>query len=220
MIQPFLAEVLLDNATPSLLRPNASASRGRSRRRLLKTISQLSTSSMLLARLPAGTTRFAAFPAAMETSAVSSSNRQSNVAFKHRCLHLRALSALPQCRGVQYPIPDGPPVRTFAARNGARDADKLGAHLIGRQLNLRITVSSKIDELEVQSQVRVGQQPCALEVEAPCIFEARPDAVSQQHVEGPVRFRHSLPVGKKQCPQRMVLLEIVLVGLHGAGTDE
>lgn len=40
------------------------------------------------------------FPAAMETSAVSPSNRQSNVAFEHRCLQLRALSALPQCSSV------------------------------------------------------------------------------------------------------------------------
>src|SRR6185503_20531131 len=170
MIQPFLAEVLLDNATPSLLRPNASASRGRSRRRLLKTISQLSTSSMLLARLPAGTTRFAAFPAAMETSAVSSSNRQSNVAFEHRCLQLRALSALPQCRGVQYPIPDRPAVRSVAASNGAWDADELGAHLIGRQPDLRIAVSSQIEEREVRRDIRVGQRPCALEVKALGIF--------------------------------------------------
>jgi len=33
----------------------------------------------------------------MEPSAVSPSHRQSNVAFEHRCLQLRALSALPQC---------------------------------------------------------------------------------------------------------------------------
>ena len=32
-----------------------------------------------------------------KTSAASPSNRQSNVAFEHRCLQLRALSALPQC---------------------------------------------------------------------------------------------------------------------------
>jgi hypothetical protein len=90
------------------------------------------------------------------------SNRQSNVAFEHRCLQLRALSALPQCSSVQYPIPDGPPVRTFAARNGARDADKLGAHLIGRQSDLRITVSSEIDELEVRSQIRLDSDRARL----------------------------------------------------------
>src|SRR5580765_3097159 len=103
-------------------------------------------SSMFFARLPARTTRSAAFPAAMETSAVSPSNRQSNVAFEHRCLQLRALSALPQCSSVQYPIPDGAAVRSVAARNGTRDADELGAHLLGRQLDLRVAVSSKIDE--------------------------------------------------------------------------
>src|SRR4051794_25603705 len=106
----------------------------------------------------------------MEASAVSPSNRQSNVAFEHGCLQLRALAALPQCSSVQYPIPDGPPVCSFAARDWARDADKLGAHLSGRQLDPRITVSTKIDELEVRSQLRIGQRPCALEVETPGIF--------------------------------------------------
>src|SRR5678816_1904225 len=94
--------------------------------------------------------------AAMETSAVSSSNRQSNVAFEHRRLQLRALSALPQCGSVRYPIPHGPSVRSFAARNRAWDADKLGAHLSGRQLDLRITMPSKVHELEVRSEIGVG----------------------------------------------------------------
>ena len=108
----------------------------------------------------------------METSAVNPSDRQSNIAFEHRCLQLRALSALPQCSSVQCPIPDGPPVRTFAARNGARDADKLGAHLIGRQSDLRMTVSAQIDELEVRSDIRVGQRASALQVEALCMMRA------------------------------------------------
>src|SRR5215213_2770174 len=141
----------------------------------------------------------------METSAVSPSNRQSNVAFEHRCLQLRALSALPQCSNVQYPIPDGPPVRSFAARNGAWDTDKLGAHLIGRQLDLRITVSSKIYELEVRSQIRVGHRPCALEVEALGIFKARADAVVHQHVVRPVRLRAVRSIGQEQGADRQIL---------------
>jgi hypothetical protein len=102
------------------------------RERLADAERKLQTKPMKAAPVAADPHRPEAFPAAMETSAVSPSNRQSNVSFEHRCLQLRALSALPQCSSVQYPIPDGPPVRTFAARNGARDADKLGAHLIGR----------------------------------------------------------------------------------------
>jgi hypothetical protein len=34
------------------------------------------------------------------TRSLDASNRQSNVAFEHRCLQLRALSALPQCSSV------------------------------------------------------------------------------------------------------------------------
>src|ERR1044072_7771881 len=102
-------------------------------------------------------------------------------------------------------MPDGPPVRSFAARNGARDADKLGAHLIGRQLHLRITVSSKIYELEVRSQIRIGQRPRALEVEAFCIFKARADTMPQQHVVGPCRLSASRPVSEEQGAERMIL---------------
>jgi hypothetical protein len=39
----------------------------------------------------------------------------------------------PQRNPVQGPIPEWIAVRFFAPRNRARDADKLGPHLIGRQ---------------------------------------------------------------------------------------
>src|SRR5204862_413703 len=112
-----------------------------------------------------------------ETGVVNRSNRQPDVPFENRCLQLRALSALPQCSGEDDAIPDWSAVGSFAARNGARDADELGAHLFGRQSDLRITVSSEIEKLEVRSQIGVGQRPCALEVEALCILETRADAV-------------------------------------------
>ncbi len=60
------------------------------------------------------------------------------------------------------PIPEWPAVRFFAPRNGARDADELGAHLGGGQADLCIAVSSQIDELEVRSQIRVGERTGAL----------------------------------------------------------
>ncbi len=145
------------------------------------------------------------------------SNAQAGISFQDLLNEDGLLSALPQGGGVQDAIPDWPAVRFFAPRNGARDADELGAHLIGRQSDLRITVSAEIDELEVRSQIRVGERPGALQVEALCIFEARTDAVLQQHVEGPVRLRLSRPVGEKERPERSVLRKIVLVGLHGAG---
>src|SRR5262245_7479277 len=148
------------------------------------------------------------------------SNRQSSVAFENRGPELRALAALPERGRVQDAIADWPAVRSFATRNGTRDADKLGAHLIGRQSDLRITVSAQIDELEVRSHIRVGQRARALQVEALCIFETRTDAVSQQHVEGPVRPRPRLPVDEKQRSQRGVLRKIVLKGFHRAEAYE
>src|SRR4051812_18529101 len=117
-------------------------------------------------------------------------------------------------------LPEWAAVRFFAPRNGARDADKLGAHRIGGQSDLRIAVSSKIDELEVRSQIRVGERPGALQVEALRVFEARTDAVPQQHVEGPVRFRLSRLISEKERSERIVFLKIVLISFHGAGAGE
>jgi hypothetical protein len=62
---------------------------------------------------------------------------------------------------VHGPIPEWPAVRFFAPRNGARDADKLGAHLIGRQADLRVAVSCQIDELEVRSDSSESIRPSA-----------------------------------------------------------
>ena len=52
--------------------------------------------------------------------------------------------------------------------------------------------------LEVRSEIRVGPRSRALEVEALRIFEARTDAVLQQHVESPVRVRLGILVRKEQ----------------------
>src|SRR5262249_24779479 len=95
-------------------------------------------------------------------------------------------------------IPDGSAVRSLAARDGAWDAHKLGAHLSGRHLHLRVAVTSKIYEFEVRSEIRVGQRTSALEVEALCVFEARTDAVPQQHVERPVWLRAGILVSQIQ----------------------
>ena len=88
---------------------------------------------------------------------MSPSHRQANVPFEHRCLQLWALSALPQCGSVQYPIPDWPAVRPFAPYNGPRNEHELGPHFIAREPNLRIAMAAKIDELEVRGKVGVRQ---------------------------------------------------------------
>jgi hypothetical protein len=75
---------------------------------------------------------------------------------------------------VQGPVPEWPAVRFFVPRNRAGDADKLGAHLIGRQSDLRITVSPQIDELEVRSDPSQSIRPSALAQPIEASF-AKPD---------------------------------------------
>src|SRR4051794_30979739 len=110
---------------------------------------------------------------------------------------------------MHYPIPERPTVRSLAAHNGTRDAHELGAYLIGRQSHLRVTVPSKIDELEVRSVIRIRKRACTLQVEALCVLETRTDAVLQQHVVSPIRRRGWL-VRKKKRSQRRVLRKRVL----------
>ena len=46
----------------------------------------------------------------------------------------------------------------LAARDRARDADELGAHLVAGQPHLRIAVPARVDELEMRRERRVGQR--------------------------------------------------------------
>src|SRR6185436_544323 len=53
----------------------------------------------------------------------------------------------------------------------------------------------------------------ALQVETPGVFEARADAVLEEHVVGPLGLPR-WPVGQEQRPERMVLAKTVLKRLH------
>ena len=57
-------------------------------------------------------------------------------------------------------------------------------------------------------EVGVGERPGALQVEAVCIFQARTDAVLQQHVEGPLRLRPRRLVSEKQRSERRDVTEV------------
>src|SRR6185369_8027707 len=102
------------------------------------------------------------------------------------------------------PIPEGPAVRFFAPYNGARNADKLGAHLIGRQLDLRVSVTARVNELEMRRKLRVRERTCALQVEAFRIFKARADTMPQQHVIRPLGLTAIRPVSEEQGAQGMI----------------
>src|SRR5438477_3843091 len=154
------------------------------------------------------------------TFAGSRLDAEVSVSFQDALSQHRLLAFTPQLRVMRDAVVDRAAVWFFATRNGARDADELSAHLIGRQSDLCVAVSAQIDELEVRSQIRVRERPGALQVEALCIFQAGTDAVLQQHVEGPVRLRPRLLVRKKQWAERSVLRKSVLIRFHDVGTNE
>jgi hypothetical protein len=64
----------------------------------------------------------------------------------------------------------------------------------------------------------------ALQVETPGVFEARADAVLEEHVVGPFGLT-SWPIGQEQRTERMILAKTVLKRLHRSragqrGADE
>src|SRR4029079_11101585 len=102
---------------------------------------------------------------------------------------------------------------TIAARDRAWNADELGPHLIAGEPHRRIAVTAHIHEFKVRGKLRVGNGVSALEVETPGVFEARADAVLQEHVVGPFGLTR-WPIGQEQRTERMILRKTVLISLH------
>ncbi|MGZ3183509.1 MAG: cytochrome b/b6 domain-containing protein [Telluria sp.] len=84
------------------------------------------------------------------------SERESHVAFQHLGLQPRPRPALPQGGGVPHAVPERAAVRPLAARDRTGNAHELGAHLLGRQADLRVTVPAHVDEFQVRRQLRIG----------------------------------------------------------------
>jgi hypothetical protein len=58
-------------------------------------------------------------------------------------------------------------------------------------------VAAKVNELEVWGKFRVRNGMGALQVKVLRIFKARPNAMHQQHVVGPIGFASAGAIGKE-----------------------
>src|SRR5947208_13098311 len=102
---------------------------------------------------------------------------------------------------------------TLSARYRAWIADELVPHFIAGEPHRRIAVTAHIHEFEVRGKFRIGNGVSALQVETPRVFEARADAVLEEHVVGPFG-RTGRPIRKIQRTERMILTKTVLIRLH------
>src|SRR5690242_1607577 len=150
------------------------------------------------------TIRVARMIASPYTAVPAPSDRQSDIAFQHPLLEARPLARSPQLGDMRDTVAYRPAVRARAAADGPRDAHELGSHRVPGEAHRRIAVAAHVDELEMRRKLRVRERACALEVEALRIFEARPDAMPQQHIVGPVRLPAIRPVSEKQGADRRV----------------
>lgn len=119
--------------------------------------------------------------------------------YRHRAVAGRASASRgsPKRRAMHDPIAKWSAVSAFTARDRPWNAGELGAHFIRAEPNRRIAVAAKVNELEVWGKLRVRNGMGALQVKALRILKARPNAVLQQHVVGPIGFASAGAIGKE-----------------------
>src|SRR5207248_4388062 len=118
------------------------------------------------------------------------------------------------------PVAEWATVRALATGDRPRNAYEFSSHLIAREPNCCIAMAAQIDELEMRREAGVREGSRALQIETLGIFQAGSDAVLQQHVVRPIGPGRAGAVDQEQRPERMILFEAMLHGLHGAGARE
>src|SRR5436190_14155611 len=143
----------------------------------------------------------------------SHSDRKAGIALDDLLAQHRPLAWFPERCRVDDPVAKRTAIGTIAARDRAWNADELGAHFIAGEPHRRIAVTTHIHEFKVRGQFRIGNGVRALQVETPGVFEARADAVLEEHVVGPFGLT-CWPIGQEQRTERMILAKTVLKSFH------
>ena len=151
------------------------------------------------------------------------SDRKAGIALNDLLAQQRPLARFPERCRVDDPVAKRTAIGTIAARDRAWNADELGSHFIAGEPHRRIAVTAHIHEFKVRGKFRIGNGVRALQVETPGVFEARADAVLEEHVVGPFGlglFHSGGPsspdgsIGQEQRTERMILGKTVLISLH------
>src|SRR5262245_31626713 len=141
------------------------------------------------------------------------SDRKAGIPLNDLLAQQGPLARFPERCRVHDPVAKRTAIGTIAARDRAWNADELGPHFIAGEPHRRIAVTARIYECKVRGKFRIGNGMSALQVETPGGFEARADAVLEEHVVGPFRLTR-WPIGQEQRTERMILAKAVLKRLH------
>ena len=129
------------------------------------------------------------------------SDRKAGIALNDLLAQQRPLARFPERCRVHDPVAKRTAIGPIAARDRAWNADELGSHFIASEPHRRIAVPAHIHEFQVRGKFWIGNGVSALQVETPGIFEARANAVPEEHVVGPFGLRLWLiipwPVGQE-----------------------
>ena len=83
-------------------------------------------------------------------------------------------------------------------------------HFVNLESDLLTQRIFAIPIFKVRGKFRIGNGVRALQVETPGVFEARADAVLEEHVVGPFGLTR-WPIGQEQRAERMILAKTVLI---------
>src|SRR3954463_2039831 len=125
------------------------------------------------------------------------SDRKAGIALNNLLSQHRPLARFPQRCRVDDPVTKRTAIRTIAARDRAWNADELGPHFIAGEPHGRIAVTPRIHEFKMRGKLRIGNGVSALQVETLGVFEARADAVLEEHVVSPFGLTR-WPIGQEQ----------------------
>src|SRR4030095_1340390 len=141
------------------------------------------------------------------------SDRKAGIALNDVLAQHRPLARFPERCRVDDPVAKRTAIGTIAARDRAWNADELGPHFLAGEPHRRIAVTAHIHEFKVRRKFRIGNGVSALQIETLGVFEARADAVLEEHVVGPFGLTR-WPIGQEQRTERMIFAKTVLERLH------
>ena len=110
------------------------------------------------------------------------SDRKAGIALNNLLAQQRPLARFPERCRVDDSVAKRTAIGTIAARDRAWNANELGPHFVTGEPHRRIAVTAHIHEFKVRGKVRIGTGVSALQIEARRVFEARADAVLEEHV--------------------------------------
>src|SRR5260370_42169903 len=146
----------------------------------------------------------------------SRSDREFRIALKDLHFEFRSFALFHESTAGSNPIPQRASICSLTALQWAWDTNELGLERIICDRYDRVAMPAHIDELQVRGKVRVRLLASFFYISSLRIFQARPHAMSQQHVDRGLWLLIVGSLSQIECSKRMVFRETVLQRFYHA----